>query len=60
MDASRALERELEQLDERLADGSLSRAEYDDEYRLIMDDYRGAAEQAADGAREEELRNWYG
>lgn len=58
MRGSSDYDRELRRLDDQLDAGSISRDEYDESVREIERDYREAALEAAENARQEELRSW--
>jgi hypothetical protein len=54
----RQMEREEASLDEALAQGRISKAQYREEMRQLQRDYREAALEAAQDAYERELDNW--
>jgi hypothetical protein len=52
------LDQEIDEIDQRLEDGRISREEADAEQREVRRDYRGAAEEAAQNAYDSELERW--
>ncbi len=53
-----SLEREEEHLEEQLAQGEITVAEYNKEMREIQRDYQNAAREAAEDAYYREMENW--
>lgn len=51
-------EREEKALEDALASGEIGQGEYNSEMRELERDYRDAAQEAAQGAYENELENW--
>ena len=54
----RQFEREVEHLQQQVADGVISQAEFNDEMHELERDFRGAAEEAAEDAYRRELECW--
>ena len=52
------LDRALEDLQDRLADGAITRAAYDRECREMIRDYGAEADEAAADAYRDELDRW--
>ncbi|MBK5203830.1 MAG: hypothetical protein JJD98_00025 [Polaromonas sp.] len=50
--------REEQQLEDNLADGRITQAEYNKEMRALQADYRAAADEACQDAAERERGNW--
>ena len=53
-----AWEREEDDIDQREAEGVITRKEADQERRELRRDFRGAAEEAAENAYREVLERW--
>ncbi len=58
MSIERQMEKEEQYLEDELESGSISLNEYNDAMRELERDYRGAAEESAQRAYDDELRNW--
>ena len=58
MSAQRQLEREEDDICQREADGLITHKQAQDEMRELHRDYRGAAEEAAMEAYNNELQSW--
>ena len=59
MSVQTQLEREENNLEQMLANGEITKAEFNSELMELHRSYRGAAEEAALDAYEAEMANWY-
>lgn len=55
---SKQFDREVDDLEQRLSNGSISVKEFNEEMREMNHSYREQAEAAADEAREREMDRW--
>ena len=58
MSTQSQFDREEDDIQRRYAAGEITLAEYNEEMRVLQQDYRGAAEEAAREAYERERANW--
>ena len=54
---NRQMEREIDQLEQMLADGEISQKEFNKEMRELLDSYQAAAEEDAEAAYENTMRD---